>query len=911
MAGEQATNTSTGSSTAFTLGSGLVAENPVGQLITQGQMIGDVLILTSQEVVRLGIAYKAAQERAAQGGREWLGALTSIYGNLTNQIVAVGKLTTLYQNLGKAMQSAKLPADGGGLADHGASVIGASNTVLQAAGQTVMQSASYREIVADIAIKGENDPDDRGDRRKEISAKVDELSGSTGMGKAEAAGLIRELLNSGLDLKQSLDFAPIAAQFSVGQGVSAQDTAVLIRSMSVGGVKDGEIGSVLNAMISQAKTGSVGIGDVSQMMPRLIAAMAAQEKVGATNVVLAAQMLQARGAKLGSAVQVTSDVEHQITQGDLPSLERISGIDYMSSDLNSRRDESAQIYNEMGAAFSRLSINIGDALSPVTDLLMRGVTVSANLLGDLVKAGSPLVTVLGTLALTATAVVSAFGAIRAGKELLSAGKAVFTRGSSETQNGRSSWLKRVGSRLLGVEEQPGPAATGPSGANLESKVFVVNWPKNFAPDGGKEPPGKPLAKGSGREPIDVSVVSWPEPRPQKTGQSVQRGAEREGHGAPPSSTRETGTVAVNRKESQGSAVDQQGRALKPTRVVVLNWPNKGPQGRNDGPTEKRRNRRRTRVERHQDAARNRAGQLPEEGSTRNAPRDSVSSNRVSGASGNSTVHGGFSSPFSSSFAGGGGPSLSLGSTAGAWSRAAGMVTKLTSFTRFIPGARYLDAGMTALDTFQRAGTVEEKAEGYGAAAGNLGGSVVGGVVGAAIGSVLIPIPGVGAAIGGMLGSSLGGMAGEDLGGQLGRFLFGSSDKPPERLSSVSSSPAAAAPVATTPVVGNSLNQQIVSVAGMLPGEYVQPVPAPLTASAASNVFMPPSRDVQPAVAVPPAPQYFTISPSIPITVQGNITNPDELVSQLAPAIQRMFTDLAAQANRGNQMWDSPAATYVA
>lgn len=56
----------------------------------------------------------------------------------------------------------------------------------------------------------------------------------------------------------------------------------------------------------------------------------------------------------------------------------------------------------------------------------------------------------------------------------------------------------------------------------------------------------------------------------------------------------------------------------------------------------------------------------------------------------------------------------------------------------IPGEAVIEAGVKALETFNTAKTNDEKAEGYGAAAGGLAGTMAGAAAGAAIGSV-VPI----------------------------------------------------------------------------------------------------------------------------------------------------------------------------
>ncbi|PXX51577.1 phage tail tape measure protein, partial [Pseudomonas sp. LAMO17WK12:I9] len=82
---------------------------------------------------------------------------------------------------------------------------------------------------------------------------------------------------------------------------------------------------------------------------------------------------------------------------------------------------------------------------------------------------------------------------------------------------------------------------------------------------------------------------------------------------------------------------------------------------------------------------------------------------------------------------------------GRMGRVLGTVGKASKFVGKLPGGKVLDAGMTLVDTALNAKTQDEKAEGYGTAAGGLAGALAGGAVGAAIGSV---VPIIGTAIGG-------------------------------------------------------------------------------------------------------------------------------------------------------------------
>lgn len=84
-----------------------------------------------------------------------------------------------------------------------------------------------------------------------------------------------------------------------------------------------------------------------------------------------------------------------------------------------------------------------------------------------------------------------------------------------------------------------------------------------------------------------------------------------------------------------------------------------------------------------------------------------------------------------------------------------------------------DAGFKAYDTYMNAETQDEKAEGYGAAAGGLAGSLSGAAAGAALGTMIMPV--IGTAIGGLIGGLIGSYGGDALGGYVGKSMFGTED----------------------------------------------------------------------------------------------------------------------------------------
>lgn len=197
-------------------------------------------------------------------------------------------------------------------------------------------------------------------------------------------------------------------------------------------------------------------------------------------------------------------------------------------------------------------------------------------------------------------------------------------------------------------------------------------------------------------------------------------------------------------------------------------------------------------------------------------------------------------------------------------RAAGALSKMTHSVRRLPGGNLLAAGASALDVAVNAETQDEKAEGYGSAAGGLAGALAGGAAGAAIGSV---VPIIGTVIGGAIGAAIGGMGGESIGGWLGLKMFG--EDQPQAPGAVARSLADAAPAGPTAVKALET----------------------------------------PAKAEPPkVDQSFSMTPTIPITIQGDVIDPAAKVREMEAPLRALFESvmretLARQAS--TQLFDAP------
>ena len=232
----------------------------------------------------------------------------------------------------------------------------------------------------------------------------------------------------------------------------------------------------------------------------------------------------------------------------------------------------------------------------------------------------------------------------------------------------------------------------------------------------------------------------------------------------------------------------------------------------------------------------------------------------------------------------------------------------------------IEAGFKVKDTYDNAETQDEKAEGYGAAAGGLAGTLAGAAAGALIGSA---VPVIGTVLGGLIGGWLGSMGGDALGGTIGKSMFGSDestrampvagplmmrdagkDMPPV-LGDIAKS---FEPARTGPLMMANPGQGVLSVAPgavnpgdaarsmMLPPASADAAVGPLAAPLAAAVVA----KVQPAKID----AKIDINAALTVTVQGDVKDPAELVAQLRPLMEQQQREIAQQLEN-RKLYDAP------
>jgi len=829
-----------------------------------------VLQRTIGDTIRLREEWKKAHDTGAAGASKLLNHLNSNLDSLKKQGIEVGRLEKAYRSMGQTANKAELKAKGHQQIDSGVKgmkgAVGAAVVGVGAMAVPTKVSADFGAIVRDIAIKAgiANKP-----QEQEMSRKIIDTSRDTGMARNDVADVVNQLVGAGMDLSKALEYAPVAAKFVVGQGSSGVDTAKMINALGQNAkiTDPKQMQQALEAIAYQGQAGSFEAADMAKWFPELLANMASNGITGLDAVTQLGAMLQVQMKQAGSSDEAANNLKNwmgKIGSTDTVKAYEKAGIDYKGSMQTGLQNGMSTLETSMALAQKYIQ-----ATDPKRAAAMAEATSKISKEANPEKAKAMMASLEESLR---TGDLFADMQVKAALSAYMQNKALYSQLKNDSREATGILDKNLAERRESSSQKWAEMAQ-----SMDDAMRSVGDALRPVTDTVAETLTK-LTKGitsltdsapgvvAGIATVGAGLIAlkgiFNAIKISKGLLNLARGSRggRSGSEAPNKNPGEldlvaTGLDVVSRvKEAAtggglGAANDAGNDGVK--KVFVVNAGAMG--GGVDAPGESRRRGR---------------------GSSRSARRRTLPSSRGPRPSVPR-------SPVSI-------PSPSVPSVpSGALSKlgvVAGTVGKVGKAAKVIPGGTLLESGAMAFETFQNAKTKDEKAEGYGSAAGNLAGTMAGAAAGAAIGSV---VPIIGTAIGGMIGAYLGSQGGAALGGSLGKSLFGGEDEKPEQT--------AKAPVPTTPLMMASAAQQ-----GPVLGDVARSmaVTAPLKSAALA---------IQPKEAAKPEPakvdQQFQYSLSMPVTVQGDVKDPQTLAQDLMPHMQRMMAD-AARSNAAN-LYDEP------
>lgn len=840
-------------------------ESRVKKLSEQGKK-ARVLQSTIGETMRLREEWRKSHAAGEKGASALLNRLEKNLGVLRKEGVEVGRLAKEYDRLGRAGRSAELQLKGHNQISQGKEQAksGVARGVA-AAGMvavTAKTSADYQAIIRDIAIKAGVA---RTAEEADMSRSIIQTSRDVGMGRNEVADVVNELVGAGMDLKQAMAFAPVAAKFVVGQGSSGVDTAKMIQALQTNAkITDPKVlEKALEAVAYQGQAGSFEASDMARWFPQLLAGMQKQGITGMDAVTQLGSMLQVQMKTAGTADEAANNLKNwieKIGSGDVVKSYKDAGIDYQKSLNTGIQGGMSTLEASFGLAKRYI-----EATDPKKAAKMAEATAKISKEADPAKAKAMLDSLEQALRtgdiFADMQVKSALTAYVQNKELYEQLKKEAASASgildqnlaerrdtsaqkwSETIQAGNDALRSVGDAIRPVTDGLATGLTtvikGVTQLSDESPKLVMGLTA--------------LATGAS---VITSVIGA-----LKVGRGVFNLA-RGGLAGRPGKAGVQSVFVTNAKGALGGDNAEKGGTVKALVAAgigaVLDRKDEAPVDTKLDPVDT--GMKLLDVIRE---AKQGEGALGSE----HTQRVFVVNARDLGGRGAGTSGVGRRNLRARRAGRIRPPAPPVPPRLGA--RLMGAVGTLGKMGKVLPAGTVFEAGIKALDTYSTAKTAQEKAEGYGGAAGGLAGSVAGAAAGAAIGSV---VPIIGTAVGGLVGAFLGGIGGDTLGGMFGKSSFAKS------LFSSDSEP----------------------------GDVVRAMSAKSGPSQAPSPLM-----LKPETKPATVEQSISFAPHMPITIQGDVKDPDELMRKLQPLVQGQLQDFARQmednARRANdrKLYDIP------
>ncbi|AZC81189.1 phage tail tape measure protein [Pseudomonas chlororaphis] len=833
-----------GGAVAASLGAAFgTAQGHIKKLEDKGNR-AKVLKNTIGETIKLRDEWKKAHDSGSAAASGLLRRLEGNLDALKKQGVEVGRLAREYQRLGREAKAADLQQKGRQQIDAGKSSlksnIGAAVVGVGMAAIPTKISADYQAVIRDIAIKADvaNKPEEA-----QLTRTVIDTAKDTGMSRNDVADLVNQLVGAGMELDKALAYAPTAAKFAVGQGASGVDTASMIMALQQNAkINDPKVmQQALEAIAYQGQAGSFEASDMARWFPQLLASMEKNGSTGLDAVTSLGSMLQVQMKTAGSSDEAANNFKNwveKIGSGDVVKAYKDVGIDYQASLNTGIQKGMSTIESSMALAMKYV-----EATDPAKAKKIKDAQAGISKEADPEKARAALDALEKSLR---TGDLFADMQVKAALTAYAQNRGLYTQLKNDSTKATGILDKNLAERretssqiwketLQSVDDSM--RSVGDAIRPVTDKLGQgINFVARKLTELSDKAPGVVMGIASITAGIGALLTLYSTAKIGRGAWNVMRG-QRLGRGAA-GGVPETGNKVVDAglgvlgKVFGGAAANDTGGALgnEPQRVFVVNAKDLGGLGSSVGGPEPggRRRRRRRRV---------RGGGAAVSSAASLAP---------------------------------------AAAQVGRMGRMLGSVGKASKFVGKLPGGKVLDAGMTLVDTALNAQTQDEKAEGYGTAAGGLAGALAGGALGAAIGSV---VPVIGTAIGGAIGAAFGGMGGEGIGGWLGKKLFGEDEQLAKADKDKGAAPgdvarsiAAAAPAPTAPVVAQALEQ------------------------------------AKPKLEPPKVDQQFSYMPNMPITVQGDVKDPQQLFRSLEGLIRNSWDtwsreSLARQA--AGQLFDEP------
>lgn len=289
---------------------------------------------TIGETVKLQDEFRrlhAAGDRAADGIRR---KIESNLRTLRENGVEVDRLDRAYTRLGHTVRGLELKASGqeriaaGREGARGA--IGDAVKFSAAVAVPATISADYQAIIRDIAIKAGIA---RTAQEASMGERIRRDARENGIGRNELAEAVNQMVGAGMDTGRALDFAPLAAKFSIGQGATTVETAKMLQALQQNAriADPKQMEKALEAIAFLGKEGSFESADMARWLPVLLSEMGKIGIFGQDAVTQLGAMLQVQMKTAGNADEAANNLKNwfsKIGSNETASNYKKAGVDY-------------------------------------------------------------------------------------------------------------------------------------------------------------------------------------------------------------------------------------------------------------------------------------------------------------------------------------------------------------------------------------------------------------------------------------------------------------------------------------------------------------------------------------------------------------------------------------------------------
>lgn len=798
-------------------------EGGIDKLAKKGEK-AKVLKSTIGETMKLQTEWKRAHDTGAATADKLQRKLNTNLEALRKQGVEVGRLGREYSRLGREAKAADLQVKGRTQIGEGAKGLKSN------AGQAVAFSAAlaiptkvsgdYQARIRQMALWAHIAGDGE---EKQLADKIAQVAADAGMGQQALAAAVGGLIEKGIDWQESVDYAPLIADLLDGQGMEAETIATLFSAFKEAGVKKEDMGAMLGQVAAAGDIGAFGPKDMARYMPSLLGTIKTLGMEGPEAVRFLGASLQSQYKQTQDSAAAATNMNNLLAAViSSTSQERFAkqGIDLAGSIAQATKSGKADNPVE---AFIKLTDVLLKQQNPTkfkeVQALKKKIQESAEGSAEEAQAMASLLESAGLATIVSDQSASAglLAQIKYGntiKEDMATIKATDGKVKIEQDAAKARETSNAKWATATAAAEASMTRLGDAIRPLTDRAADALATVTYAiADLTNEAPNVVAAiVGIGAALIGAKALF--------NGFKVVRGVTNLARGSLMGNPNAIQRVFVTNARAGGVGISGEDRG---------------------------RRRRSRRVARGRSVGRRLGGAISRFGR---------------GAMGKAAALGVGATALAA-------PVLAQAGQAGQ----VGQVGKAFGMARLaakrLPGMDLLASGMAVADTAMNAETRDEKAEGYGSAAGGLAGALAGGAAGAALGSV---VPVIGTAIGGAIGAALGSMGGESLGGWLGLKLFGE-DKP----------------------------QAVAKAPGEVVRDLVATAPPAPSAAQVASAATPPK---------PPAPkvdQAFSFAPSVSLVVQGDVKDPAQVVRSAETTLRGMWEgwqrDAGARMSSG-QLYDA-------